>query len=206
MPGPMIGPGPAVDPSAVVTGSSLGESVWIGPRALVVDSDLEGFARINAGAILQHADLSRFASVSAHARIGPTPHPWDRAAQHGFTYASSLYFEEPDDSAFFEARGTVRTRLGPDSLVGHGAIVLPGREVAAGAVVGAGAVVAEDVPAFAVVAGNPARFIRYRFPEDVRAALLRLAWWNWPRARLREALADFRNLSAADFCRRHGAL
>lgn len=202
----MIGPGPSVDPSAQVLDSSLGESVWIGPRSLVLDSDLEGFARVNADSIVQHADLSRFASVSAHARIGPVPHPWDRAAVHTFTYASSLYFETDNDSAFYAERARNRTRLGPDSLVGHGAIVLPGREVGAGAVVGAGSVVTRDVPAFAMVAGNPARVLRYRFPEEVREALLRLAWWDWPRARVAEALADFRRLSAADFCRKHGAL
>ena len=50
-----------------------------------------------------------------------------------------------------------------------------------GAVVGAHAVVTRDVPAYAVVAGNPAKVIKYRFDSDTMAALLDAAWWDLPR-------------------------
>lgn len=55
-------------------------------------------------------------------------------------------------------------------------------------IVGAGAVVAGDVPDYAVVAGNPARILRMRFPPEVIARLLALAWWDWPQERLAERL------------------
>ena len=48
----------------------------------------------------------------------------------------------------------------------------------------------KDVPPYAVVGGVPARILRYRFPDDVIAALLRLRWWDWPEARIRAHLAD----------------
>jgi acetyltransferase-like isoleucine patch superfamily enzyme len=46
--------------------------------------------------------------------------------------------------------------------IGVNAVILPGVTVGKGAVVGAGAVVTDDVPAFAIVAGVPARFLRWR--------------------------------------------
>ena len=78
-----------------------------------------------------------------------------------------------------------------------------GAGVCGAAAVGAGAVVTRDVAPFAVVVGNPARIVRRRFSEGVIAALLRLAWWDWPHERLRAAMADFRGLDAEAFCAKH---
>ena len=58
---------------------------------------------------------------------------------------------------------SVETRIGDDVLIGHGAIIMRGITIGNGAVVGAGAVVTRDVPPYAVVAGVPAKVLRYRF-------------------------------------------
>lgn len=54
-----------------------------------------------------------------------------------------------------------RIEIGRGASIGAGAVLLPGVTVGAGALVGAGAVVTEPVPERAVVAGNPARLLRY---------------------------------------------
>ena len=74
--------------------------------------------------------------------------------------------------------------IGNDVWLGLGSIILSGVTVGDGAVVGAGSVVTKDVPSFAIVAGNPARVIRYRFTPEIREALSRIAWWNWPHERV----------------------
>jgi len=70
--------------------------------------------------------------------------------------------------------------LGNDVWIGQGARILSGVRVGNGAVVGAYAVVTKDVPDYAVVAGNPAQLIRYRFDPETIQALLKIAWWDWP--------------------------
>ncbi|HXZ28175.1 MAG TPA: acyltransferase [Terriglobales bacterium] len=55
-----------------------------------------------------------------------------------------------------------RVRIGAGADIGTNAVILPGVTVGKGAIVGAGAVVVEDVPPFAIVAGVPARFLRWR--------------------------------------------
>jgi acetyltransferase-like isoleucine patch superfamily enzyme len=71
--------------------------------------------------------------------------------------------------------------IGDDAWIGDRVTITPGcSRIGTGAVVGAASVVTKDVPDFAVVAGNPARFIRFRFPEAVRDEILRSEWWTLP--------------------------
>lgn len=80
------------------------------------------------------------------------------------------------------------TIVGSDVWTCAGALILPGIKLGDGVIVGAGAVVAKDVPPYAIVAGNPARIVRYRFDEEQIAALLEIRWWDWPKDKVREAV------------------
>jgi len=60
------------------------------------------------------------------------------------------------------------------------AAILPGVTIGDGAIVAAKSVVTKDVPAYAIVAGNPARVVKMRFPAATVERLLAIAWWNWP--------------------------
>lgn len=77
--------------------------------------------------------------------------------------------------------------VGSDVWIGTEALILSGVEIGDGAVVCARSVVTRDVPAFAIVGGVPARIIRYRFDEALRARLLEVAWWKWSDERIRIA-------------------
>jgi acetyltransferase-like isoleucine patch superfamily enzyme len=61
---------------------------------------------------------------------------------------------------------SVKTVIGHDVLIGHGSIVMRGVTIGNGAVIASGAVVTKDVPAYAVVAGVPAKFLKWRFAES----------------------------------------
>jgi phosphonate metabolism protein (transferase hexapeptide repeat family) len=139
-------------------------------------------------------------------RINPDNHPMQRATQAHFTYRASAYFPgEPDEAEFFDWRRQHHVHIGHDVWIGHGAVVLPGRNIGTGAVIAAGAIVTKDVPAYTIVGGNPARIIRRRFPEGIADRLAGLAWWNWDRGQLREALPDFRKLDIEGFLAKYEA-
>ena len=71
------------------------------------------------------------------------------------------------------------TVVGNDVWIGFGSTIMPGIRIGHGAVVASASVVTRDVEPFEIVGGNPASRIRHRFDESTRAALLRIAWWNW---------------------------
>lgn len=91
--------------------------------------------------------------------------------------------------------------IGNDVWIGNFACILSGVSIGNGAVVGAHAVVAKDVPPYAIVAGNPAKIIRYRFDENTIKRLEKFAWWDWPKGEIEKALPLILNKDIEAFLR-----
>lgn len=68
--------------------------------------------------------------------------------------------------------------IGNDVWIGNNTYIYSGVSVGDGAVVAGNSVVTKSVPPYAVVAGNPARIVKYRFSPDVVQDLLELKWWD----------------------------
>ncbi len=77
-----------------------------------------------------------------------------------------------------------------DCWIGEKTIINSGVTIHNGAVVAAGAVVSKDVPAYSIVAGNPAKVIGYRFDEKTINMLKRIKWWNWSYDKVLERSQD----------------
>ena len=80
-------------------------------------------------------------------------------------------------------QSTQNTTIGNDVWIGYGAMII-GAVVGDGAIVASGSVVFSDIPPYAVAAGNPGQIIRYRFSQTVVQRLLKIAWWDWPDAKV----------------------
>lgn len=92
--------------------------------------------------------------------------------------------------------------IGNDVWIGLGSTILSGVTIGDGAVIGAGAVVTRDIAAYGIVIGNPAELVKYRFDEDLREALLRIAWWNWPHEKVVREVAVLSSGDVARFVER----
>ncbi len=135
------------------------------------------------GAFAPSVKIGRYVSIGRGVRVFTQNHPLDWATTHPYFYEQKFGYVRQD---MLEPATTVFEH---DIWIGQGAIILPGcKKVGTGAIIGAGAVVTKDVPPYAIVAGNPAKVLRYRFPQDVCERLLASEWWSRPP----EALAEYR--------------
>lgn len=201
---PALSEEPAIHPTANLREAKLGAWTAVGARTSIAETTMGDYSYVVNDSSIIYSEIGRFCSIAAHTRINPGNHPLERVALHHFTYRSKGYQLGPeDDHGFFDWRRAHKVTLGNDVWIGHGAVILPGVSIGNGAAVGAGAVVSKDVPDFAIVAGVPAKVLRYRFPGAIREKLLQLAWWNWNREQLAVALPDFRDLSVEDFLEKY---
>ena len=150
--------------------------------------DPDGPEQFEQRCVLQHLELlgdrlviGRFCAIATGVRffMSGANHPLDVFSGYPFDEMAEAWREGFDrDSMKRLARGDIR--VGNDVWIGNGATILPGVQIGNGAVVGASAVVTKDVPAYGLVAGNPARLVRRRFETETIATLERIAWWDWP--------------------------
>ena len=96
------------------------------------------------------------------------------ASEHNFNGISTYPFKVKFLGEANEASSKGSITVGDDVWIGYGAIIMSGVTIGQGAIIGAGSIVTKDVPPYAIVAGNPAKIIKYRFSEDVITKLLNI--------------------------------
>jgi len=132
--------------------------------------------------------IGSFCSIGSGASFimaGNQGHRSDWVSSYPFFYMQQEPAFAGARDAFIPAGDTV---VGSDVWIGAEAMILPGISVGHGAVIGSRAVVTRNVAPYAIVAGNPAKEIRMRFPADQVRMLLEMQWWDWPLPALEAAI------------------
>lgn len=105
-----------------------------------------------------------------HAMAGNSTYPF-------YIFANGWESSAPEPGTLPFKGNTV---IGNDVWIGYDATIMPGITVGNGAIIASKSVVTKDVPDYAIVAGNPAKVVNYRFSEQAIQTLLEIAWWDWP--------------------------
>nr|WP_051349113.1 CatB-related O-acetyltransferase [Mitsuokella sp. oral taxon 131] len=141
----------------------------------------------DAGSYDVNAIAGKYTAIAHRVRL-------ELGQNHAYRNVSAYPFEAVSLIAGGSADGHHNTSpnrnqilIGNDVWIGCDVLILSGVRIGDGAVIGADAVVTKDVPPYAVVVGNPARIVKYRFDEDTIKKLLDIRWWDWEPAAIEEA-------------------
>ena len=136
----------------------VGKNVTIVPPAHI-DSNCEigNYTYIGAYSNITKAKIGNYCSIGNFVVIGPGEHKQNRiSTSHSFT-TNDNYIELTQQDCI----------IGHDVWIGTQSVIKRGVKIGNGAIIGANSFVNKDVPDFAVVAGSPAKIIKYRFSKDV---------------------------------------
>jgi len=159
--------------------AKIGKYVEIG-RFSKVDKNVEigdytyinEYTRIDANT----KSIGRYCSISHNVKIGMGPHPLNYVSTSPVFYSKHRGYILEDSYDEYKDKGY--TVIGHDVFIAANVIIFAGVNIGTGAVIGAGSIVTKDVPPYALVVGNPAKIIKYRFDKEKINALLSSQWWE----------------------------
>lgn len=179
--------------------AKLQEKNKIGHRTDIANSIIGYGSYIGDDSYLRRVRVGKYCSIGNEVRILYGTHPTDKFVsthpafystlkQAGFTWVTKECFQERNYAIPEEKISVV---IGNDVWIAGHVQILEGVKIGDGAIVAAGAVVTDDVPAYAIVGGVPAKIIRWRFDEEERSWLTELQWWDKDEAWIKEHAEDF---------------
>jgi acetyltransferase-like isoleucine patch superfamily enzyme len=144
----------------------------------IVNSFFDRYSFCGYDCTIINASIGSFVCIADSVSIGLAAHPLE------YVSMSTVFLSQRDSvrrklSRHSSPCSSRRTFIGSDVWIGKSALIKQGVSIGTGAVVGMGSVVTKDVPPYAIVVGNPARIIRYRFDKEKIDLLLDSKWWTF---------------------------
>lgn len=168
---------------AMIKNSNIHKKAAVGNGAQIVDSKIDRYSYVYESKVIS-AEVGAFCSIAANVVIGGAAHPTDWVSSSPVFYkGKNVLKQNYSENEFEEYKKTI---IGNDVWIGSNCLIKSGVKIGDGAVIGMGSVVTHDVPPYEIWAGNPAKFIRKRFSDEIIEELLKIEWWNWEEEKLQK--------------------
>jgi len=173
--------------------SVLGQYAVLFSNAVLQNTTLGNYSYVQNHTVLINSSIGRFCSIAANVNVGLASHPLDRVSTNPVFYDNTqpLPFFFTNKVQYKEKE--LKTNISADVWIGQGAMVKSGINIGVGAVIGAGAIVTHDVEPYSIVAGIPAKHIKWRFDTVIREQLIQSKWWELSDKQLAQLAPKFNN-------------
>lgn len=162
----------------------------------IVDTKVGVCTFIGSGK-LNNCKIGKFSSISNDVYVVANTHPLEMVSTFPGFYDSVIPrfpYSTNSFNDFILTENGYECEIGNDVWIGRNVLIKGGVTIGDGAVIGMGSVVTKDVPPYAVVAGVPAKIIKYRFAEDIIDELLKIRWWDWDLEKISDNKNNFSNV------------
>lgn len=166
------------DGVCMTSDNQIGQKSHILSNTILNHVNIGSYTYIGENSIFQNTSIGNYCSISREVFCGLGSHPLDLFSTSPLFYRRHNTFGLEivnDDSSYVEYQPIT---IGNDVWIGARAIIMDGVTIGNGAVIAAGSIVTKDVPPYAIVAGVPAKTIRYRHNEENIKKLTDSNWWN----------------------------
>jgi acetyltransferase-like isoleucine patch superfamily enzyme len=131
------------------------------------------YSSIGRYAKIVYTDIGKYCAISWDTTINVISHPYNNLTISAFPYVPYVGNFVTERKQSYQ-----QVTIKNDVWIGANSVIMPGVTIGNGAIIGDSAVVTKDVPDYAIVAGVPAKIIKYRFEQDIIDKLLELKWWD----------------------------
>lgn len=167
----------------------LAKNIFIAFGVRLGSCSIGEYTRVRHFATIYHATIGKFSGIGINARIGIAQHPLNTVSTNLIFYKKNPISNKWVKPIEFEEYKPII--IGNDVYIGEYATIMGGVRIGDGAVVASRAVVTKDVPPYAIVAGVPAKVVKYRFEKETINRLLEIQWWNLPEEEITNKLEIF---------------
>jgi len=165
-----------------ITKSKLNNNIAIYDNAIVNNCNIGCHTYIQKNSKIFNANIGNFCSIASNVSIAPGLHFTTGISTHPSFYLKNnpltMTFSDVDTFETYK-----KVSIGHDVWIGENAIIMDGITIGTGAIIAASSVVTKNVEPYAIVAGVPAKVLKFRFTDDQISDLLESEWWdlsnNW---------------------------